>query len=226
MAEISFTVGRPGDHRSAIWQLRTRGNAAYVHHCGTQGRDHRFSFSRNSTGCRWAEVGALRPGARKTMLEWTRGSVPPPGSGVPCLLMAVVFPTSHLAIADTPIPDSMHWIDPAPAGWAVRIEFILADTPQSAGADLLRLSPHQELLFYLPLRSGLCVCAVASIFDCGPVEVPLPRRPSRTDQVLGDTHFPEHDGHATERPIRILLVGDNVQPPDIWELSGYEAVQQ
>ena len=226
MAEICFAVGRPGDHRSAVWQLRTRGNTAYVHHCGTPGRDHRFSFSRNSTTCRWAEVSAVRPGARKTLLEWTRDPVPLPGSGAGCLLMTVIFPTSHLATADTPIPDAMHWIDAAPPGRAVRVDFILTETPQPAAADLLRLSPQQELLLSLPLQSGVHVCAVTSIFDCGPVDVTLPRRPSRMRQVLGKTRFPEHDGHATERPIRILLVGDNGQPPDIWELSGYEVVQQ
>ncbi len=160
------------------------------------------------------------------MLEWTRDPVPPPGLGVGCLLMAVIFPTSHLAIADTPILDPMHWIDPAPPGWAVRVEFILTETPQLAAAGLIRLPPHRELLCYLPLRSGLHLCAVTSIFDCGPVEMTLPRRPSMMGQMLGDTHFPEHDRHATERPIRILLVGDNVEPPDIWELSGYETVRQ
>jgi hypothetical protein len=160
------------------------------------------------------------------MLEWMRDPVPLPGSGVGCLISAVIFPTSHLAIADTPMLDSIRWIDPAPPGWAIRVEFFLTETPQPATGDLLRLGPHQALQFYLPLQRGLHVCAVTSIFDCGPVEVTLPQWPSRTGQLLGDAHFPEHDGHAAGRPIRILLVGDNVQPPDIWELSGYEAGRQ
>lgn len=226
MAGIWFAVGRPHGHRSALWQLWTRGSSAYVLHSGTEGSNHRFSFSHHSTACHWVELGLAQPGERKTNLKWTRDPIPPPGSSSGSLLMAAIFPTSHLAPANAPAQDAVHWIDPAPPHWAVRLEFVLALQPQPESGNQLRLRPDQRLLFSAPLRNGSCISVIASTFDCGPVELRLPQRPTEPGQVLGAIHFPSRDGPAMGRPIRALFVGSNVRPPDIWELGGYEATRQ
>ncbi len=224
MAGIWFAVGRPHGHQSAPWQLWTRGSSAYVLQNGTQGGNHRFSYSDRSTACRWVELSLARPGERKTNLKWARDPVPPPGSG--CLLMAAIFPTNHLAPGHAPAQDAVHWIDPAPPHWAVRLEFVLALQPQPESGNPLRLRPDQRLLFSAPLRNGSCISVVASTFDCGAVELRLPQRPTEPGQALGAIHFPSHAGDAVGRPIRALMVGASVQPPEIWELGGYEATRQ
>jgi hypothetical protein len=226
MAGIWFAVGRPGGRRSALWQLWIRGSAAHLQHWGTGGKNHRFSFLHRRTVCRWTELNMERPRRQKTTLEWTCDPIPPSGSGLGCLLMEVIFPTNHLSPSDTPACDAIRWIDPAPSHWAVRLEFILAHQPQPDSGNPLRLNPDRQVLFSAPVRNGLCISAASSVFDCGPVELRLPQRSSKPGLTLSDLHFPEQDGHAMGRPIRVVLVGDNVQPPDIWELGGHEAVRQ
>jgi hypothetical protein len=225
MAGTWFAVGRPHGHRSALWQLWTRGSSAYVLHSGTRGTSHRFSFSHRSTACRWVELNPARPGERRTILEWARDPVPPPGSSSGCLLMAAIFPTNQLAPAEAPTQDAVHWIDPAPPHWAIRLEFVIALQPQPEAGNPLRLRPDQRLLFSTPLWNGSCVSVIASTFDCGPVELRLPQRPTEPGQVLGAIDFQSHAGHAVERPIRALILGSNVHPPDIWELGGYKATR-
>jgi hypothetical protein len=221
MKEFRFAVGQVDGNRSGSWKLWTQGDEAYLLQHGVTARHHKFSFHKTGN-CRWALINPKLTGSERAILEWTRDPVPEVGSGQGCLLLSVTFPTNHLSTSREIALRKLHWIDRAPTGWAVHVELVLTQESQPKIIEWFDIGHHRRLLAYLRLRSGMHVCAAASVHHCGPVELRIPGKPVKPGQVFGEMYFPDKDEQNIGRPIRLVMMRGSTTPPDVWELGGRE----
>lgn len=208
-----------------------QGDETYLLQRGIGAKHHKFSFHK-SRNCRWAQIEPGRSGSERCIFEWTRSPIATAGSSQAVPLLSMTFPTNHLSAGRRESHRKMHWLEPAPCGWAVYVEILLTNESPAVVDDFFRANhshsdrdQHRHLFGALKLRSGAHVCVASSVFDCGPVDLRVPGEPRIPGQLFGDVHFPDQDDQKTGRPIRMLLMTDKAVPPVIWELGGYEAAQ-
>ena len=218
---LRFAVGRAGGPQSSSWKLWTQGDEAYLLQRGVIAQHQKFSFHKSGS-CRWAKIQAGVSGAERVNLEWQRDAVAPTGSGQGSLLLSIAFPTNHLSARTSTKEKQIRWIEPAPPGQAVMLELFLINEDRQTVERLLAVSGERQLLYCRTLRSGLRLCAAASQFDCGPVEIDMPAAPPGSGAVFGEMRFPDNDERTTGRPIRLVLMPQKHLPPTVWELGGYQ----
>ena len=219
--DLRFVVGRRDGPQSAHWKFWTQGDEAYLLQQGPMATRCKFSFHK-SGNCRWAQINPHMKGSERAMLEWMRGPIPDLGSGQACLLLSIVFPTTHLSGPRATKFKKTCWIDPADAGQAVQLQILMTQERPATIAKLLDRNEHCRLIGCLTLRNGAVVAVSASAVDCGPVELEMPGIPGVQEQVFGQLSFPEADERNTGRPIRLIMMSQNTIPPTLWELGGYE----
>jgi hypothetical protein len=224
-SEFRFAVGSVHGPQSASWKLWTQGDEAYLLQRGRTARDQKFSFHHKTPGaCRWALIDPKRSGSERVLLEWSRGPVPNLGSGEGCLLLSLFFPTNHLSASREAIPNKrLCWITQALAGQAVRVDIIITHEHKTTVENIFDEYRARKLLSFHRLRNGTQhICSIASVVDCGPVELRVPGEPVKPRQVFGELSFPDNDKENTGRPIRMIMMGHKTNPPNVWELGGYQ----
>lgn len=217
---LRFAVGQPAGLQSSSWKLWTQGDEAYCLQRGMGARHHKFSFHK-SGNCRWAMIRPGMSGAERAMLQWQREPIPPTGSGQASLLLLIAFPTNHLSAPQTEERKGIRWIDPAPLGWAVMIEILMTTEDSGTIERSFDKSGERQLLYCQTLRNGMRLCAAASLFDCGPVNLNAPCTDA-PGTVFGDLVFPDRDEENTGRPVRMIFMPSKDLPPTVWELGGYD----
>lgn len=218
---LRFAVGCAGGPQSSSWKLWAQGDEAYLLQRGVIAQYQKFSFHK-SGNCRWAKIQAGLSGAERVNLEWQRDVVASTGAGQGSLLLSMAFPTNHLSAPTSKKKKQIRWIEPAPRGRAVMIELFVINEDRQTVEQLLAVSGERQLLYCCSLRSGLRLCAAASQFDCGVVEINMPLAPSGSGAVFREMRFPDNDGRATGRPVRLVLMPQKHLPPTVWELGGYQ----
>jgi hypothetical protein len=138
--------------------------------------------------------------------------------------LSIIFPTNHLSGPREAIPlKKLHWIAPAPADYAVRVDIIMTRETQTTIDHIFGMYRDRQLLSSHTLRNDAQhVCSIASVVECGPVELKIPGEPVKPGQVFGELSFPDNDKYNTGRPVRMIMMGDKINPPHVWELGGYE----
>jgi hypothetical protein len=223
VSEFRFAVGSVRGPQSASWKLWTQGDEAYLLQRGRTAGDQKFSFHHKTGACRWALIDPKRSGSERVLLEWNRDPVPDIGSGRGSLLLSVLFPTNHLSAPRGEIRKKLHWIAPAPAGQAVLVDIIITHETETTIHNIFYEYRVRHLLSFHRLRNGAQhICSIASVVDCGRVEIKIPREPVKPRQVFGELFFPDNDTENTGRPVRMIMMGHKTNPPSVWELGGYE----
>lgn len=222
--ELRFGIGTPGGRRSGSWKLWSRNNEIYLKR---RNKHHVDKFSFHSSGiCRWASIEANADGRDRLFQKWTRKPIPEKTEdGAVSLLLTLTFPTNHLGTDADDLPGKMYWIDPAPEGLATCVEIFVTRMVESEIRLFCNKSGCRSLLRCSRLPSGLWIGVTKLEFECGPVELKIPRHPPVPGQIFGDLIFPDVDNGDGRRPVRLMFMlgHDKIgELPQLWELGGYQ----
>ena len=221
MRELRFAVGKQGINSSEIWKAWANKGDVYL----LQRANGEFSkFSLHESGeCRWAQNRSKSQRSDRIIQKWNRGPIPPKGAGQAVSLMSLVFPTNHLSSARTSTKETT-WIDPAPSGNAIAVEFSLTLEDEATIRQLLAQGGARKLLNFQGLNHGINWLTLTTQFACGDVTLTVPAAPGVPGIVFGHLEFPSSDTTGSGRPVRMLLSQPRTeQNPTFWELGGFRA---
>jgi hypothetical protein len=219
--QYRFAVGAKDGPASSSWKLIARPTGdVYLSVRG--GAPAKLSFHQSGR-CRWALNSPL-PGDRdRAMLKWERDPVPDEmqfGSR----LVQLAFPTNHLSAKFGNNLEKVEWISPAPLDRALGLDLYLT----RADEDLFRDDVEKlggKLQYFAQMAKGYSVALFSRDFECGKVELSMPRNPSGSGYVFGDLYFPDQDSANTGRPIRMLVSRGSDLQPTLYELGGYDPLK-
>ncbi len=217
--EFRFAIGIPFGQRSNSWKLWSIRDDIYLVQRNS-GSDIKFSFHKSGI-CRWAQTKARTDGLDRVLVKWNRDPIEPTYKQK-TTLVSFVFPTNHLSTAyPEKVPENLHWIRPAPSGLALQAKiFLTAEDEKTLQDDFA--SQKMDLIFFGKLESKYGFGLALSQYDCGPINISMPREPVRPGQVFGTVQFPEYDSSHSGRPLRMLMRIGEQNPPILWELGGYQ----
>lgn len=216
---IRFAVGGPDYPVSGAWKLWVQGDEVYLLQRGFFSTKNKFSFHRSGS-CRWAQIKAGKSGKDRLMSEWWRPKIDEIPDGAVTPIVALGFPTNHLARKIDVDHENVTWLPKAPTGQATLLQAFISKSPrQEIYAFSGPVSPSP--IFTSPLRTQGFVHVTCNSYQCGVMDLKFPGTPVKPGQVFGDIHLPD-DPTITDRPIHIGILLDANPTPIMWELSGHQ----
>lgn len=214
-SEFRFAVGDPHGPRSCSWRFAAKGRGAYLLQRNV-GQSARLDVASNGN-CRWVQVAGLRDGADRTLVEWRRAAGAAANDALQ-LVTAIRFPAAHLSTAYEGIKGAVTWLDPPAEGETLVIEVLFTELTGTVGAEVS--ARGRALLFALPFMQGT-LCLTRRTEPASPVELRIEQEAILPGQKSGALLFPAEDGAQTGRPLRMAAVPQRGQPPQVWELGGF-----